>query len=364
MAALRNGFIDKVKKSGAVVQAIGFYWFVSISLVFINKLAFSTKVEDKPALDAPLFITWIQIIVAIQGCVMLASLKKSKLNILPKFLITTKGALPNEIVFSPKVAISVLPLTGIFLGMITFNNLCLKYVQVSFYHVARALSVCFNVLFTFLMFGSKTSSKCLLTLAIVVIGYVLGVDGEIEFSPIGVFFGIMSSVFVALYSNFVKQTLASVGDDTWTLMFYNNVNAFFLMPFLIFGSGEHSELLSNWTRFFDRDTLLLILSSGVFGFLINIASFLQIKMTSPLTHNVSGIAKAGVQTIIAYLFFGNPPTFKGISGLLLVLGGSFFYGYFRSSEPKQPKKKSRDLEAASNSAPTLPEVPPSKSSSD
>lgn len=29
--------------------------------------------------------------------------------------------------------------------MVTFNNLCLKYVEVSFYNVARSLTIVFNV---------------------------------------------------------------------------------------------------------------------------------------------------------------------------------------------------------------------------
>jgi len=41
------------------------------------------------------------------------------------------------------------------------------------------------------------------------------------------------------------------------------------------------------------------------GFLINISTFLQIKHTSPLTHNVSGTAKACVQTILGIMIWRN-----------------------------------------------------------
>lgn len=39
----------------------------------------------------------------------------------------------------------VLPLSVVFVGMITFNNLCLKYLGVSFYNVGRSLTTVFNV---------------------------------------------------------------------------------------------------------------------------------------------------------------------------------------------------------------------------
>ena len=37
---------------------------------------------------------------------------------------------------NPKVMLSVAPLSLMFLGMISFNNLCLKFVTVPFYNVA------------------------------------------------------------------------------------------------------------------------------------------------------------------------------------------------------------------------------------
>ena len=33
--------------------------------------------------------------------------------------------------------VQVMPLSLVFVGMITFNNLCLKYVGISFYYIGR-----------------------------------------------------------------------------------------------------------------------------------------------------------------------------------------------------------------------------------
>ncbi len=48
----------------------------------------------------------------------------------------------------------VLPLSLVFVCMIAFNNLTLKFVTVSFYNVGRSLTTVFNVAFTFLILKS------------------------------------------------------------------------------------------------------------------------------------------------------------------------------------------------------------------
>ena len=62
--------------------------------------------------------------------------------------------------------------------MITFNNLCLKHVGVSFYYVGRSLTTVFNVAFTYLILGQKTSVRAILCCFIILLGFWLGVDQE------------------------------------------------------------------------------------------------------------------------------------------------------------------------------------------
>jgi GDP-fucose transporter C1 len=67
------------------------------------------------------------------------------------------------IVLNPTASTKVLPLSLIFVGMIAFNNICLQYVAVSFYNVARSLSIVFNVIFTYLILGILFTLLLLLT---------------------------------------------------------------------------------------------------------------------------------------------------------------------------------------------------------
>ena len=58
--------------------------------------------------------------------------------------------------------------------------------------------------------------------------------------------------------------------------------------------------------------------AGVAGFLINTATYLQIKYTSPLTHAISGTAKACVQTVLGIMIYRNPISIMVRSSVFLL----------------------------------------------
>ena len=94
--------------------------------------------------------------------------------------------------------------------MIACNNLCLKYVGVSFYYVGRSLTTVFNVLLTFFVLGQKTSLGAILCCFVIVAGFFLGVDQENSMGSLsvaGVIFGVLASLFVSLNAIFTKKVM-------------------------------------------------------------------------------------------------------------------------------------------------------------
>lgn len=83
---------------------------------------------------------------------------------------------------------------------------------------------------------------------------------------------------------------------------------------------------------------------GLLGVSIGIATAHQIQMTSPLTHNISGTAKAAVQTLIALLVYRNVVTGLGLVSIAIVLGGSMAYALVRRSEMMRVSMRDRNLE--------------------
>lgn len=62
--------------------------------------------------------------------------------------------------------------------MISTNNLCLKYVGVSFYYIGRSLTTVFNMILSYVLLRQTSSTRCILCCLVIVGGFWLGVDQE------------------------------------------------------------------------------------------------------------------------------------------------------------------------------------------
>ncbi|KAM4721579.1 GDP-fucose transporter 1 isoform 2-T3 [Rhinophrynus dorsalis] len=329
----REPFLVRAVKIGLVVTL---YWFISITMVFLNKYLL-----DSPSLklDAPLFVTFYQCVVTVILC--------KVLSLLTHVVPTNMLEFPS-MRFDLKVLRTVLPLSVVFIGMITFNNLCLKYLGVAFYTVGRCLSTVFNVLLSYFMLKQTTSMNALLSCGVILGGFWLGIDqegSEGTLSWAGIFFGVLASLCVSLNAIYTKKVLPEVDGSIWRLTFYNNVNACFLFLPLIFLFGDVGALVT-----FDKLTSLyfwgMMTLGGIFGFAIGYVTGLQIKYTSPLTHNISGTAKACAQTVLAVFYYQQTKSFLWWTSNMMVLGGSFCYTWVKGAEMK--KTQEQPIQSISN----------------
>ncbi|XP_065919309.1 GDP-fucose transporter 1-like [Dysidea avara] len=334
-----------------ITTVISAYWLISISMVFINKYLLSS--EDLK-LDAPLFITLSQCVISVIICVLLGFIGDK---------------LPAAGIFPParvdiSVAMKVFPLSLVFVSMITFNNLTLKYLGVAFYNVGRSLTTVFNVIFSYTVLQQYISFRTIICCAVIVGGFMLGIDQEgksVDLSIAGVVFGVLASLCVSLNAIFTKKVLPAVDGNLWRLQLYNNLNATLLLAVLCVLFGEVQLLLEfpHWAMPF---FWVMIVSAGVFGIAIGYVSGLQIKVTSPLTHNVSGTAKACAQTIIAIIVSGEVKSFLWWGSNAMVLGGSTAYTFVKMKEMEESQKEK--LAAAANSSPVEMQPIPSQPKQD
>lgn len=322
-----------------VVPVVLFYMCTSISLVFFNKF-----VMHNYEFPYPVTVTWFQVVVALACATVCGELGRT----------ATSGffyAMPPMHLPSVAQAQQIVRLALIFVGMLMFNNFCLNYVEVSFYQVARSLTTVYSVLLSYYVLGQRTSLKACAGLLVLMVGYLLGVKGEVHFSTIGVVFGLLSSLFVALYSIDIKFILRDPSTlivwppagnplrlpakddnrDDWLLMIFTNELCFVLLIPLIFLTGEAGAVLAS-PMLADPTFWLLNLAAGVMGFLINIATFMQVKATGPVTHNVVATAKAGLQTVLSVLIWHNPISVMNGVGIALTLVGFLLYALIREME--------------------------------
>ena len=150
-------------------------------------------------------------------------------------------------------------------------------------------------------------------------------------SVIGVVFGVCASASVALNAIFTKKVLPIVDSNIWKLTLYNNINATFLFLPLMIIFGE-VQTIYDFPKLVEIHFWLLMTASGVFGFAIGFITGLQIQFTSPLTHNISGTAKACAQTVLACLYFHEVKTVLWWISNAVVLGGSMAYTEVRRRE--------------------------------
>jgi len=171
-------------KNTRTTIVVGFYFLVSLLLVFLNKSLISEEF-----FGFPVFVTWIQLIVALVFIIILGRIGQSNplFSIIPPFEFV--------ILFAQKI----IPLSCIYVGMIAFNNLCLYYLEITYYQVVRSLTVAWTVLFEYLMIRKPMIGEYR-ACAVVISGFFLGSLGEVHFSWLGAFFGILSSCLVSLYA--------------------------------------------------------------------------------------------------------------------------------------------------------------------
>lgn len=86
-------------------------------------------------------------------------------------------------------------------------------------------------------------------------------------SVIGVVYGVLASLCVALNAIYTKKTLPIVGDSIWRMTMYNNLNAVFMfLPLMLF-AGEFGTVPYNANIVSVKFWAMMTLS-GFFGFIM------------------------------------------------------------------------------------------------
>eukprot|EP00736_Rhodelphis_marinus_P008733 Rmarinus@m.26201 len=315
-----------------IAWAVGCYWFISLTMVFLNK---ELLTNPSFSIGAPIFLVFMQCGITVV-CSLFSFLQNASIH-----------------VFEKTTCFRILPLSLVFTASILFKMYCLKEVEVTFYYIAGSGTLVFNVVFSYLILKTRTSPLCIVCCCLVIVGFFLGVEEEINLSMRGVSYGLLFSAFDALRSVMIKKALPTVYSSELLLNFYNNLNAcLILVPAVLF-SGELSRVIespSTLAPAFWGGTLV----SGVCGFAMGFVTIQQINTTSPLTHNISTTSKACAQTVLAYFFYQNKVTAGGWVSIFVVLLGSLGYAFARYRELDRELNKvgQVDTEATASSSVT------------
>ncbi|KAF9523791.1 hypothetical protein CPB83DRAFT_862291 [Crepidotus variabilis] len=312
-----------------VLGVVSFYLVSALAMVMANKWVLNTT-------TTPLFFLWTQLFIAAVLFIVTDSLR----------------LLPDRLSFNLATAKGLIPMVSLNVVGLSFSNYTLKYVDASFYQVARGLVLPFTVLTSFLFLKARPSLRIFLCCGLVTVGFFVGVflDGT-PISLTGVGFGVASSMITAVHSVVIKKSLGVVGGSALALSWYTNaLSAVVLLPVLLlagegpdvvallFGGGQivgtAKEAVANHLSTFMWGSLI----TGVLGFLMSIASLLSIKVTSPITHMVSSAVRGVAASLLGMWLFHDIITTGRASSIAIILFGSILYTWVKHQESQTPSK--------------------------
>jgi len=311
--SLKMGSAPKQEEQSSrllVTASVSFYLVAALVMIMVNKWVLL-------AVPVPLFFLLIQLLTAV---ILLHFTSLFGLFKIPELRLSVCKGL------TPLIAINCVGLA--------FNTYCLQYVDASFYQIARGLVLPFTTLLSYIVLKQGQSKPLLLAIGIVCLGFMAGVSTEnLSVSGIGIILGVLSSATTAGHAIVVKRSLPIVNGSAMDLAYYSNfLSAFIMAPAAIL--AETGSILQMFAVGGKPLQTFWIggLVTGVFGFLICIAGFISIKVTSPVTHMVSSAVRGVIQTVLGVWLFHDIVTSGRLSGIALILGGSILYTYLKDRE--------------------------------
>ncbi|KAK1216638.1 hypothetical protein PQX77_020758 [Marasmius sp. AFHP31] len=308
-----------------VTGVVVFYLVAALAMVMANKWVLNQTA-------APLFFLFAQLVIAVVLFVVSDLLK----------------LLPDRLTFDLQVCKGLVAMVGLNVVGLSFSNYTLKYVDASFYQVARGLVLPFTVATSFIALHTRPSLQILFACAIVTAGFFVGVflDGT-PILPSGIFFGVVSSAITATHSVVIKQSLNVVNGSSLLLSWYTNLlSAIVLIPVILL-AGEGPEVVK---LFFSTEVVATVgqmsvtrtfmwgsLITGALGFMMSIASLLSIKVTSPITHMISSAVRGVAASLLGKWLFHDIITSGRASSIGIILGGSIYYTWVKHVETQKAR---------------------------
>lgn len=241
--------------------------------------------------DIPLFFLFAQLVIAV-----LLFLAASSMGFLKVPLYFDKAVVQGLI---PMIALNVVGLRCVgFRSVVdiplnfrlSFSNYTLKYVDASFYQVARGMVLPFTCVTSFVMLNSRPSLRILFACFLVTIGFFIGVflDGT-SVSTVGITFGVLSSMITACHSVVIKRSLDVVKGSALHLSWYTNLySAIALLP-LIMLAGEVPRISSLFSDGVEGvDGGLSPLGTFFWGSAISVSFYLILPCLLAIDRDVSG----------------------------------------------------------------------------
>jgi GDP-fucose transporter C1 len=295
--------------------------------------------------------------------------------------LSTVGLLTLTSKFTDKVQVpqiemrtakQLAPLFVIDVAGFVFNTLCLRDVEATFFQVsqdalqsipaplhysqhlltvnsvqiARGLVLPLTIIVSAIHTRRRPSTMVIVAASIVTVGFFVGVSPfnlRTMHRPMGLVYGLLSSLSIAVHAVVLKGSLPVVGGSVTQLSYWSNFSTALALGALVLINGEAVKFVSllgsgtwDWRVFLWGN-----LVTGIFGFLISIAGILSVKVTSPVTHMFSSVshapdlsegimrrcsslqtARSVIQTLLGVKLFHDTLSGNRIASLAIIVSGT------------------------------------------
>ena len=312
------------KENVEILGVVTFYTIVAIASIIANKHYLKSISIPLTLLELQMVVSSIVLIIGYAGHKLLSSKSdeaKTSTN------MTVRETLKS---LWPMVVCNVFGLA--------FNIICLSKIDAIMHQVTRGITLPLTALLGPFLGNDSGSWRVFLVCMSIFAGFVIAVSGEIRaenISLVGIAAGFVSSLINAYNAQFVKKRFSTKGFSAIDLVFYNNLySTLLLAPIALVYEGAKLPLVENW-----KHVAVASVVTGVLGVLINYAGFLQIKVTSAVTHCVSSAARGVFQVAASHLILRENLSLTRAIGIGLSLISSSIYPIVKNYDNQLAKKK-------------------------
>ncbi|CEL52166.1 hypothetical protein RSOLAG1IB_00705 [Rhizoctonia solani AG-1 IB] len=312
-----------------IAAVVAFYMVAALVMVFVNKLVLNAAPE------LPVLFLFNQMLIAV-------ALLHFSATLSPRIKIPS---------WNYSLAKSLFPVISVNAMGLVWNTLCLRAVDASYFQIARGLVLPLTIAVAAVHGRKKPSLLVLVSAALVTGGFLIGTTHSAALtttaSQTGLLYGVLSALAIAAHAVLIGAALPKVNGSALELAYWTNAGtAVFLVPVVLVG-GEAQKLWvvsqtwangSTQQHTMDVDWNVFLVGSfvtGVFGFLLCIASLTSIKVTSPVTHMFTSAVRSVLQTVLGVFMFRDIITTNRLASIGVILFGSCLYTWVKSKENQQ-----------------------------
>lgn len=233
---------------------------------------------------------------------------------------------------------------------IGLGNFSLRFITLTFYTMCKSSVLAFVLLFAFLFRLEKPSWSLFSIIAIMTVGVVLMVTGEVTFHVLG-FILIMSAAFCSGLRWSLTQILLlrnSATSNPFSSIFFLTPVMFVCLLVLAVPIEGPINVINGFRDLAETKgtfmSILIMLCPGILAFMMVASEFALLKRTSVVTLSVCGIFKEVLTISTAARTFGDELSPVNISGLFITILAIAAYNWLKYQKMRRElSEKSDDM---------------------